>query len=140
MSEFTGHPFGQGPGAFRDFRYWLRREILKKKKSHRTIAKEAGLHKTAFTEWLTHYALPSEESCEKLATYFNVDVDYIRGLVGYNSITPEPDFGERARLNELLLSTPDRLIPDILRIAQAYVLAYRRERGGGLTRDTSVTQ
>lgn len=140
MSVFTGRPPAGSPGAYRDFRAWLKAEILKTRKSHRQILKEAGLHRTAFTEWLGHYAIPSEVSCHKLAQYFNVDLEYIRGLLGYNVIDVEPDFADRARLNELLQATPDRLIPDILRITRAYVQTYRRERDGGLTANGQMTQ
>lgn len=124
---------GEKPfGGKADFRTWLAGEILKSGKQHRQLCKEIGVHTTAFTEWLRHNRVPSETNCKKLAHYFNVDENKVLGLAGYYfTVDMGRDTPDRERLANLLRNTPDRLIPDLLRIARAYVNTYRAENQAG---------
>lgn len=77
-------------------------ELLKEKKiTQAELARELGVHRQNIYQWLTGKTLPRPELIVKIASYFNVTVDYLlqdetssgeilgEGNVATNALTPQ---------------------------------------------------
>jgi len=96
------------------------------------LAKEIGVSHAAVSRWLSGKDAPSPKSCERLAEYGGVRVEWLLSLARYLPVLQTagasewPEFREYARLKY-----PDELDDDIIAMIEDLIERRRRKREGG---------
>lgn len=93
------------------------------------LAKEIGVSHATVSRWLARKDVPSPQSCEKLADYGGVRVEWLLSLARYlpaletAGATQWPEFREYARLKY-----PDELDEDVITMIEDLIERRRRKR------------
>ena len=98
------------------------------------LAKEIGVSHATVSRWLSGKDVPSPKSCEKLAEYGGVRVEWLLSLARYlpaletTGASQWPEFREYARLKY-----PQELDEDVIAMIEDLIERRRRKRevGGG---------
>lgn len=96
------------------------------------LAQEIGVSHATVSRWLSGKDVPSPKSCERLAEYSGVRVEYLLSLAHYLPVLETagasqwPEFREYARLKY-----PDELDDDVITMIEDLIMRRRRKREGG---------